>query len=109
MTLEQMNVLLKEQLELMQKTLKAKGDDYSDEDRLSNFKTVAAITHLKPEMVAIVLIAVKIARLATLYKKDSEPRNEPIIDSQNDLINYTFLLKCLSVESAKTTEDVTKQ
>lgn len=93
----------KEQIEHYDKLMKelkviltAKGDDYSGEDRLSNFKTVAGILKITPELSCLNLIATKVARLGTLLSSRSEPNNESIEDSIKDLINYSILLHMIN-------------
>ena len=76
----------------------AKGNDYSNEDRLSNFKTVAAITNLSAETVALVMIGIKVARLGVLLKSATSPENESVRDSALDLANYSVLLDAILSE-----------
>jgi hypothetical protein len=71
--------------------LLTKGDDYSGDDRLSNFKLVASMTKTTPEKVALMFIATKVARLGELLNGKT-PKNESIKDSITDLINYAILL-----------------
>lgn len=68
-----------------------KGDDYANEDRLSNFKLAGAIVGLTPEMVALTMISVKVARLGVLLK-GKVPNNESVRDSIIDLANYSVLM-----------------
>lgn len=74
-----------------------KGDDYSWADRLSNFKTVAAICQISPEIDCLALIATKVARLWVLFKTKT-PKNESIEDSILDLANYAILLSMIYEE-----------
>lgn len=69
-----------------------KGNDYSNEDRLNNFKVAGAILGKTPEEVALVLIAVKVARLGQLIGTNKTPNNESIDDTLLDLANYDILL-----------------
>lgn len=75
-----------------------KMQDYADEDVLTVFKDVAAITALNPEDVALTMIGVKVSRIGNLLGK-TEVNFESLDDSINDLINYAFLLKCIRNES----------
>ncbi len=77
--------------------LVSKGNDYSTDDALSNFKQVGAICGISPAKAALVLIAVKVARLGVLLS-GVEPKNESIIDSVDDLRTYSFLLNALVKE-----------
>lgn len=88
----------KEQLEyfdmmasVLKDILAEKGDDYANEDRLSNFKTSGAICGMSAAKHCLGQIATKVARLGNLLDGKS-PKNEPVIDSIRDLANYTFLL-----------------
>lgn len=78
--------------------LLAKGDDYANEDRLSNFKVAGAISGLSAEIDCLVLIATKVARLGVLLNNKNDPKNESIRDSVLDLANYVFLLDCILEE-----------
>jgi hypothetical protein len=71
----------------------SKGDDYSKEDRLGLFKSVAQITRSTPAAVCLNLIATKVARLSELTSGDGKtPNHESIEDNIIDLINYSALL-----------------
>lgn len=75
--------------------MKRKGEDYANEDVLSNFKLAGSIVGLSPEMNCLSLIAVKVARLGVLLNSGKQPNNESIIDSVDDLQIYSFLLRCI--------------
>ena len=53
-------------IDQMRKTLFSKGDDYANEDRLSNFKLAGAITGGDASTNCLNLIATKVARLGVL-------------------------------------------
>lgn len=72
-----------------------KGNDYSNDDKLSNFKQVAEIVGIKPAQVALTLMAIKLSRLGVLLNSEIEPSNESVSDSIIDLSNYSFLLDCI--------------
>jgi len=78
--------------EQMKSIMFAKGNDYANEDRLSNFKLAGNISGLTPELNCLSLIATKVARLGVLLNNDKTPNNESIHDSLLDLANYTVLL-----------------
>lgn len=83
----------------MKATLLSKGDDYAEQqDRLSNFKAVAAITNTTPQLACLNLIATKVARLSTLLNSPNPPKNESIDDSILDLANYAVLLHMIQSE-----------
>lgn len=75
----------------------AKGDDYANEDRLSNFKMAGTIAGLTAELNCLSLIATKVARLGVLLKGKT-PKNESIDDSLIDLANYSMLLYMIRQE-----------
>ena len=74
--------------------LKLKGEDYANEDVLSNFKTAGANIGISAEQQCLSLIATKVARLGNLLSGKT-PNNESVSDSILDLSNYTDLLYCL--------------
>lgn len=82
-------------------TLTSKGNDYSKEDLLSNFKEVAATVNITPAQVALTLICVKTSRLGTLLSSNTPPSNESVQDSVLDLANYSFLLHAILSEESK--------
>ena len=83
--------------EQMEKTLFSKGDDYANEDRLSNFKLAGAIAGGDARTNCLNLIATKVARLGVLINTD--PNNESIEDSVLDLANYAVLLSMIINEN----------
>jgi len=96
-------IIVKFQRDLI-KLLTSKGDDYSNSDRLSNFKEVAAMLHSDPRLVCLQMIAVKISRLSNLLNTSKEPNNESVDDTIDDLNGYALLLKLIDLELKK--EDV---
>lgn len=74
----------------------SKGDDYANEDRLSNFKLAGAICGISTEINCLSLIATKVARLGVLLNTDDKPNNESVEDSILDLINYSILLHMIN-------------
>jgi len=75
----------------------SKGDDYVNEDRLSNFKIVASMVGITPEQVLLVFIATKAVRIGNL-QGSKVPNNESIDNSIIDLVNYGILLKMVREE-----------
>jgi hypothetical protein len=69
----------------------AKGDDYANTDRLSNFKQVGYLCGLHPAKVALVLQAVKISRLCNLIDSGKTLKNESLLDSSLDDVIYGIL------------------
>ena len=87
----------------MRNVLFKKGDDYANEDRLSNFKLAGAICGLNAELNCLSLIATKVARLGVLLKdKSKKPSNESVMDSVMDLANYALLLDMIIYEQETT-------
>jgi len=76
----------------------SKGDDYANEDRLSNFKLAGAICGISTEINCLSLIATKVARLGVLLNTDDKPNNESVEDSILDLANYAILLYMITQE-----------
>ena len=76
----------------MEKVLFSKGDDYANQDRLSNFKLAGAIAGGDARTNCLNMIATKVARLGVLLNSDKKPNNESIEDSVLDLANYSVLL-----------------
>lgn len=86
-------------VDVMEATILSKWDDYAGVDRLSNFKKVGAMCWLSPEIVTLVMVATKVARLWTLLNSPESPRNESIQDSIIDLANYSCLLSMVVSET----------
>lgn len=83
----------------MSEVILKKGNDYANDDRLSNFKLAGAVSGLSAEQNCLSLIATKVARLGVLFNSDSEPNNESIEDSILDLANYSALLAMIVYET----------
>lgn len=81
----------------MRRMIEEKGNDYADNDRLSNFKKSAVLIGTTAEMVCLNLIAVKVSRIANLIS-GPPPKNESIRDSVRDLANYSILLDMILSE-----------
>ena len=94
MTRETQTKLLGEFYAEKKNILKLKGEDYANEDVLSNFKTAGANIGISAEQQCLSLIATKVARLGNLLSGKT-PNNESVSDSILDLSNYTDLLYCL--------------
>lgn len=100
MTAEYRKQLFDKVVAKMESILLAKGNDYANEDVLSNFKLAGSICQITPQQHCLALIATKVARLGTLFTGKS-PKNEAVEDSIIDLINYGFLLYCVDDEAVK--------
>jgi len=101
MNLKEQQVSFNEFVELMENTLIKKGNDYANEDRLSNFKLAGSVCGLSAEQNCLSLIATKVARLGVLLKTN-KPNNESIQDSVLDLACYATLLYMIIDEKSKT-------
>jgi len=106
MNLEQQQIELEKIIAEIKQTMFRKGNDYANEDRLSNFKLAGSIVGLSASQNCLSLIATKVARLGVLLK-GSEPNNESIDDSILDLVCYSCLLSM--IEREKTPEKFTKE
>lgn len=92
---EQQEDFLNKQFEKIRSIQLKKGNDYANEDRLSNFKLAGAISGNSAEINCLNLIATKVARLGVLLNSNNEPNNESIDDSVLDLVSYGLLLGML--------------
>lgn len=101
MTRENQSKLLGEFYAEKKNVMKLKGEDYANEDVLSNFKTAGGNCGISSELQCLSLIATKVARLGNLLSGKT-PNNESISDSILDLSNYTDLLYCLVNEELET-------
>lgn len=109
MTRETQTNLLSEFYAEKKNVLKLKGEDYANEDVLSNFKTAGANCGISAELQCLSLIATKVARLGNLLSGKT-PNNESVSDSILDLSNYTDLLYCLVNEQiTDKVESIAKQ
>jgi len=91
MTTEEQKQHITTFFKIQREILTSKGNDYANEDRLSNFKLAGTICQLSPEQNCLSLIATKVARLGVLLNGQI-PSNESIKDSIIDLANYCVLL-----------------
>lgn len=98
MTVEQQQRHFERMINKMAETMMSKGDDYANEDRLSNFKLAGAISGISAEVNCLSLIATKVARLGNLLNSKEKPNNESIRDSVLDLANYAILLDMILSE-----------
>lgn len=106
MNIKEQEIALTEIVDQIKQTMFKKGNDYANEDRLSNFKLAGSIVGLSASQNCLSLIATKVARLGVLIK-GSEPNNESIDDSILDLICYSCLLSM--IESEKKTPQFTQE
>lgn len=95
MNIEKQQQVFDDTVEQMRAMMFRKGNDYSNEDRLSNFKLAGAIAGLNAELNCLSLIATKVARLGVLLNSTGTPNNESVEDSLLDLGNYTLLLRMI--------------
>lgn len=85
----------------LNEVLLSKGNDYANDDRLSNFKRSALLINLLPEQSCLALIATKIARAEQLLASGKTAENESLNDTILDLCGYAFLLYCIVTEQIK--------
>lgn len=86
-----------------QQIMLKKGNDYANEDRLSNFKKVAEICQCRPIDVAMISIAIKVVRLGNLISKGDGVvvENESITDTLIDLSSYSAIADSILFEEKK--------
>jgi len=87
-----------EALDIMRDLHRQKNNDYSSAGEFDNFEITAKATGLSVEMVILVQIANKIARLNALNKTGKQPNFESLEDTWKDLatystIGYSYFLK----------------
>lgn len=99
MTKQEQEIQLSQFQQKMWTVLVSKGNDYANEDRLSNFKLAGNIAGLNASLNCLSLIATKVARLGVLLNSKNKPNNESIRDSILDLANYTALLDMIIAEN----------
>ena len=76
MTLENQILHFEDFTAKMKEIILKKGNDYANEDRLSNFKLAGNICGINPNLNCLSLIATKVARLGVLLNTDKTPNNE---------------------------------
>jgi hypothetical protein len=107
MNLEEQEIHFDEITLKMESILFKKGNDYANEDRLSNFKLAGTICGMSAELNCLNLIATKVARLGVLLQhKGLPPNNESIRDSVLDLANYAILLDMILGEKQQDIDDI---
>jgi hypothetical protein len=79
--------IFNEFVEKQRSVMLTKGDDYANEDRLSNFKSAAYICGLSTAQHCLAMIATKVARLGVLLdpKNPKIAKHESVQDSVLDL------------------------
>lgn len=95
MNIETQQEIFNDTVETMRGIMFKKGNDYANEDRLSNFKLAGSIAGLNAELNCLNLIATKVARLGVLLNTNATPNNESVEDSLIDLANYAVLLRMI--------------
>lgn len=102
MNSQDFNQLVDETVQATADLLVSKGSEYSNEDRLSNFKIVGKQLGLTPLQVAMVYMTKHFIALSTYTEKEAkgltQTLSEPIEGRIHDLINYCFLVKGLIQE-----------
>jgi DNA-binding TFAR19-related protein (PDSD5 family) len=98
MTLKEQQIQFEQFADKQRDIMLKKGNDYANEDRLSNFKMVAQIVGIPIEQVIGVFIATKTVRLGNLMSSGKKPDNESVEDNLLDLANYTQLLEMVRLD-----------
>jgi hypothetical protein len=98
MTLKEQQMQFEQFADKQRDIMLKKGNDYANEDRLSNFKMVAQIVGIPIEQVIGVFIATKTVRLGNLMSSGKKPDNESVEDNLLDLANYTQLLEMVRLD-----------
>ena len=85
--------------------IKSKANDYASQDVLSNFKIVSnvikaiGIDPTTPEGYAMLMVVLKFVRIWNLKTDGKDIKNESLLDSYEDAINYLKLAYCCEVEN----------
>ena len=98
MTKEQQLQFARDKFKEILELIESKGDDYANEDRLSNFKESACLLNTTAFKVCLNQIGIKISRIVNLIGK--EARNESMKDSLQDLITYSLILSMIHEDEA---------
>jgi hypothetical protein len=99
MNIERQQQVFEETVQKMKDIMFRKGNDYANQDRLSNFKLAGSIAGSNAELNCLNLIATKVARLGVLLNSNSTAQNEPVEDSIIDLANYALLLRMIRTDA----------
>lgn len=101
MNQKEFDVVAQELLDLAEKIRSSKGKDYSeDNDRLSNFKTIAKEIGVKPSLVWAVYFRKHIDAIMK-HTREGQTESEPIEGRLADVLNYILLYYGLIRESAQ--------
>lgn len=101
MNQKEFDVVAQELLDLAASIRNSKGKDYSeDNDRLSNFKTIAKELGVKPSLVWAVYFRKHIDAIMK-HTREGQTESEPIEGRLADVLNYILLYYGLIKESAQ--------
>lgn len=74
-------------------TMKKKNADYSGDNRtLKNFNVSALVANVTTSQGILVRLCDKVTRIGNLLQKEGEVKDETILDTVQDLINYAAIL-----------------
>jgi hypothetical protein len=91
--------LVAEEFEASVEMLKAKAAEYaSDSDRLSNFKTAAALRGVSPADALMGMLAKHMVSVADMVKTPNDFRPDTWDEKLRDVRNYTILLKGVLID-----------
>lgn len=100
MNQKEFDTVAQELLDLAEKIRSSKGKDYSkDNDRLSNFKTIAKEIGVKPSLVWAVYFRKHIDAIMK-HTREGQTESEPIEGRLADVLNYILLYYGLIKEPA---------
>lgn len=75
-------------------TMRRKNHDYADGSSFKNFQ-MSSFVGVTPQRGVLVRMMDKISRINTLLDKNPEVVDESVMDTLDDLINYSAILKSL--------------
>lgn len=87
-----------DQIRQCEKMLTRKGNEYADEDRLSNFKKAACLQNTTPKNALGGMFAKHVVSIFDLIKENDPAPMEIWDEKIGDALNYLFLLKAVVIE-----------
>lgn len=105
MNKDEFETVFNETVDILNRVLNRKRNDYATQDVLSNFKRNAKFAELlnidmtRPEGYALFMVMMKLDRVCNLLFSEKEPANESISDSIVDMLGYAMLADAILKET----------
>mgnify|MGYP003312018185 CR=1 FL=1 len=104
MTNTEFNIVVKEQLERIEKVLVKKAGEYSLEtDRLSVFKQAAGLTGETPEKALYGFMLKHIVSITDMIQSEAAFPESLWLEKMTDIHNYLILLQALLIDTGRST------